>query len=106
MEFTGKSIIADWGNKRTYRVDDVDFEKTPTTYVQVLCTSTRKDLTVLPPDWDYVGINIHKVGEYLHVKCLSVHYPTTPIFSLQVVHSEEPKAVIQVKDLLLFLYEQ
>ena len=32
MEFTGKSIIADWGNKRTYRVDDVDFEKTPTTY--------------------------------------------------------------------------
>ena len=32
MEFSGKSIIADWGNKRTYRVDDVDFEKTPVTY--------------------------------------------------------------------------
>ena len=32
MEFCGKSIIADWGNKRTYRVDDVDFEKTPVVY--------------------------------------------------------------------------
>jgi hypothetical protein len=30
LEFCGRSIIADWGNKRTYRVDDVDFEKTPT----------------------------------------------------------------------------
>ena len=29
MEFCGTSVIADWGNKRTYRVDDVDFEKTP-----------------------------------------------------------------------------
>ena len=66
----------------------------------------RKDLTVLHVDWDYDGINIHKVGEDLHVQCLSVHCPTTPRFALQVVHSEEPKAVIQVKDLLLFLYEQ
>ena len=41
----------------------------------------------------------------IYVQCLSAHYPTTPRFSLQVVHSEEPKAVIQVKDLLLFLYE-
>lgn len=32
LEFSGKSIIADWGNKRTYRVDDVDFERTPTEY--------------------------------------------------------------------------
>lgn len=32
MEFASKSIIADWGNKRTYRVDDVDFEVTPTTH--------------------------------------------------------------------------
>jgi len=32
LEFSGRSIIADWGNKRTYRVDDVDFEMTPMTY--------------------------------------------------------------------------
>ena len=32
MEFSGKSIIADWGNKRTYRVDDVDFDVTPLTH--------------------------------------------------------------------------
>ena len=32
LEFCGRSVIADWGNKRTYRVDGVDFEKTPTTY--------------------------------------------------------------------------
>lgn len=32
LEFCGRSVIADWGNKRTYRVDDVDFDKTPTTY--------------------------------------------------------------------------
>ena len=32
MEFSGRSIIADWGNKRTYRVDDVDFERTPVNY--------------------------------------------------------------------------
>lgn len=30
MEFVGKSIIADWGNKRTYHVEDVDFDSTPT----------------------------------------------------------------------------
>ena len=30
MEFSGRSIIADWGNKRTYIVGDVDFEMTPT----------------------------------------------------------------------------
>ena len=30
MEFGGCSIIADWGNKRTYQVEDVDFECTPT----------------------------------------------------------------------------
>ena len=29
LEFSGRSIIADWGNKRTYRVEDVDFEMTP-----------------------------------------------------------------------------
>ena len=32
MEFSGKSIIADWGNKRTYRVDDVCFDVTPLTH--------------------------------------------------------------------------
>ena len=32
MEFSNRSIIADWGNKRTYRVDDVDFEVTPVTH--------------------------------------------------------------------------
>ena len=31
-EFCGRSVIADWGNKRTYRVDEVDFDKTPTNY--------------------------------------------------------------------------
>ena len=29
IEFSQKSIIADWGNKRTYIVTDVDFEKNP-----------------------------------------------------------------------------
>ena len=29
LEFIDKSIIADWGNKRTYRVDDIDFDKSP-----------------------------------------------------------------------------
>ena len=29
LEFNNRSIIADWGNRRTYRVDDVDFEVTP-----------------------------------------------------------------------------
>lgn len=28
-EFSGKSVIADWGNKRTYIVTDVDFTKNP-----------------------------------------------------------------------------
>ena len=28
-EFSGKSVIADWGAKRTYIVTDVDFEKNP-----------------------------------------------------------------------------
>ena len=30
LEFSGKSVIADWGNKRTYNVEDVSFEHTPT----------------------------------------------------------------------------
>merc|ERR1712117_1006288 len=30
-----------------------------------VCTFMMKDLTVLHSDWDYDGINIHKVGEYL-----------------------------------------
>ena len=30
LEFCGKSVIADWGNKRTYNVEDVSFEHTPT----------------------------------------------------------------------------
>lgn len=29
LEFVNKSVIADWGNKRTYIVHDVDFEKNP-----------------------------------------------------------------------------
>lgn len=32
LEFSGSSIVADWGNKRTYRVEDVDFERTPGVY--------------------------------------------------------------------------
>ncbi len=31
-EFASKSIIADWGSKRTYIVFDVDFEKNPVTH--------------------------------------------------------------------------
>ena len=31
-EFVNKSIIADWGNMRTYIVSDVDFEKNPVSY--------------------------------------------------------------------------
>ena len=30
LEFSGQSVIADWGNKRTYHVEDVSFENTPT----------------------------------------------------------------------------
>ncbi len=33
QEFQGKSIIADWGNKRTYFVDDVDFDATPLNHI-------------------------------------------------------------------------
>lgn len=29
LEFVNKSVIADWGNKRTYIVNDIDFEKNP-----------------------------------------------------------------------------
>jgi len=32
LEFSNKSVIADWGNKRTYIVSDVDFEKNPETH--------------------------------------------------------------------------
>jgi hypothetical protein len=28
-EFQGKSIIADWGNKRTYFVEDIEFNSNP-----------------------------------------------------------------------------
>ena len=29
LEFCGKSIIADWGNSRTYFVTDIDFDSNP-----------------------------------------------------------------------------
>lgn len=29
--FVGSSIIANWGNKRTYNVDNIDFDKNPVT---------------------------------------------------------------------------
>ena len=32
MEFTRKSVIGNWGNKRTYIVHDVDFEKSVTDF--------------------------------------------------------------------------
>ena len=31
-EFSQKSVIADWGNKRTYIVTDVDFTKNPVSH--------------------------------------------------------------------------
>lgn len=31
-EFSSKSVIADWGNKRTYIVTDVDFKKNPVSH--------------------------------------------------------------------------
>jgi len=31
IEFGGKSIIADWGNQRTYIVHDIDFDENPHT---------------------------------------------------------------------------
>ena len=31
-EFSGKSVIADWGSKRTYIVTDVDFQKNPVSH--------------------------------------------------------------------------
>lgn len=43
LEYCGHAIIADWGNKRTYIVSDVDFTASP---VSMTFTYQGKEITV------------------------------------------------------------
>ena len=65
LEFNNRSIIADWGNRRTYRVDDVDFEVTPLNHEFIWNGENTKLAR-------YFEVNYNKVVTNPHQPCFLV----------------------------------
>ena len=74
MEFTRKSVIGNWGNKRTYIVHDVDFEKSVTDF-----------------KFDYNGKEI-SIAEYFQL-----------VYKLSVTDFRQPLFVVKIQNDFLYL---
>lgn len=71
LEFVGKSVIADWGNKRTYIVNEVDFSKNPENCI-----------------FEYNGGEISVAEYFAQAYQKEVRDPKQPLFRVQISDNE------------------